>query len=218
MIKHSIWETGVIVLILLSSLKLATDTYTPLLLAQGVDIQEVSTNIDLFFNAAFFFEMLIKLIALGFCMDDGSYLRDSWNQLDFFIVNSSIFDTFMSGVDLPVIKILRMLRTLRPLRFISHNPELKMIVISLLESVGHIFNVLIVVAVVYLIFAIMGVNFFGGAFFYCSIDSFVLHNQRECEIFGGEWKRHDHNFDDAIEGMISLYVVSSLEGWPDIML
>jgi len=79
MIKHPVWENGVIALILLSSLKLATDTYTPQLLKNGVDIVDWSTNIDLFFNAAFFFEMLIKLIALGFCMDDGSYLRDSWN-------------------------------------------------------------------------------------------------------------------------------------------
>ena len=32
MIKHPIWENGVIVLILLSSMKLATDTYTPALM------------------------------------------------------------------------------------------------------------------------------------------------------------------------------------------
>lgn len=111
-----------------------------------------------------------------------------------------------------------MLRTLRPLRFISHKPELKMVVISLLESAGHIVNVLIVVAVVYLIFAILGVNFFGGGFFYCSIDQFILHTKRECLFAGGEWSRHDHNFDDVVEAMLTLYVVSSLEGWPDIML
>ena len=28
----------------------------------------------------------------------------------------------------------------------------------------------------------------------------------------------DHNFDNAFRGFLSLYVVSSLEGWPDIML
>jgi len=65
--------------------------------------------------------MFFKLIAMGLIMDDGSYLRDSWNQLDFFIVSSSIIDMAMTGVEIPVIKILRMLRTLRPLRFINHN-------------------------------------------------------------------------------------------------
>ncbi len=54
-------------------------------------------------------------------MDNGSYLTDSWSQLDFFIVVTSFIDMVFSGVNLPFIKILRLLRTLRPLRFISHN-------------------------------------------------------------------------------------------------
>ena len=129
------------------------------------------------FNIGFIFEMLFKLIAMGFIMDEGSYLRDSWNQLDYFIVMSSIVDMSLTGVDIPIIKIFRMLRVLRPLRFINHNIQLKMVVVALMESVGHIFNVLIVVAVVYLIFAIVGVNFFGGKFFYCNIDMYKLQTQ-----------------------------------------
>jgi len=34
---------------------------------------------------------------------------------------------------------------------------------------------------------------------------------------GGEWLEYDHNFDNSGTGIITLYVVSSLEGWPDIM-
>jgi len=91
----------------------------------------------------------------------------------------------LDGFDLPALKILRMLRVLRPLRFITHNYELKMVVVALLDSVGGIFNVLIVVAVVYLIFAIMGVNFFMGTFVYCSIDMYRLHNEIQCLQAGG---------------------------------
>ena len=39
----------------------------------------------------------MKLIAMGVCMDDNSYLRDTWNQLDFFIVAASLFDMALSG-------------------------------------------------------------------------------------------------------------------------
>jgi len=35
--------------------------------------------IDTFFNISFLIEMIIKQVALGFVMDDGSYLRESWN-------------------------------------------------------------------------------------------------------------------------------------------
>lgn len=164
------------VLIFASSIKLGFDTYF-LDAEKDSLIMIISTNIDLFFNFSFIFEMCVKLIAIGFIMDEGSYLRESWNQLDFFIVMSSILDMLLTGSDLQFIKILRLLRTLRPLRVISHNVALKMIVIALLESVGGIFNVTIVVLMVWLIFAIMGVNSFGGKFFYCSIDMYVLHTQ-----------------------------------------
>lgn len=156
-------------MIFLSSTKLAVDTYF-WDLDETSEIIQVSLKIDFIFNYLFISEMFFKLISLGLIMDEGSYLRDTWNQLDFFIVSSSIIDMAATGVDIPVIKVMRMLRTLRPLRFINHNVNLKMIVIALLESVGSIFNVLVVIAVVYLIFAIVGVSFYGGKFFYCSID------------------------------------------------
>jgi hypothetical protein len=147
----------------------------------------ISGIIDNAFNWLFIIEMMVKLVSLGLCMDDGSYLRDEWNNLDFFIVSSSIFDMALSDLDIPAIKILRMLRALRPLRFITHNVAMKLIVKALLESLGGIFNVLIVVAVVFLIFAIIGINFFAGKFFYCSLDKYILHNQLTCEYAGGKW-------------------------------
>ena len=211
------WENVVLVLICASSIKLATDTYMG---NQAPDSKalRISKTIDDTFNWLFISEMTVKLISLGLCMDEGSYLRDPWNCLDFFIVNSSILDMALANLDIPFIKILRMLRALRPLRFITHNVAMKMIVRALLESLGGILNVLMVVAVVFLIFAIVGINFFAGKFFYCSIDKYILHEQRECEFAGGKWMVYDHNFDDVMRGFITLYVVSSLEGWPDIML
>ena len=105
---------------------------------------------------------------MGFVMDDNSYLRDTWNILDFFIVVTSLIDLSMTNVSIGAIKILRLLRTLRPLRIISHNIEMKLIVNALFKSVGSIVNVFIVMMIVYLMFAILGVNFLSGKFFMCS--------------------------------------------------
>jgi hypothetical protein len=102
---------------------------------------------------------------MGVIQDKGSYLRDTWNMLDFFIVICSVIDLLFTNVHLPFIKVLRLLRTLRPLRFISHNVGLKMIVIALFESIGPIANVLIVVFLVWLMFAILGVNLWAGKMF-----------------------------------------------------
>ena len=82
----------------------------------------MSEDLDFVFNYLFILEFVLKVIALGFAMDEGSYLRDSWNRLDFFIVSTSIVDMLLSSTDIPALKILRMLRMIRPLRVISHNP------------------------------------------------------------------------------------------------
>jgi hypothetical protein len=34
---------------------------------------------------------------------------------------------------------------------------------------------------------------------------------------GKEWKIYDTHFDNIFGAMITLFIVSSLEGWPDIM-
>ena len=58
------------------------------------------------------------------------------------------------------VKILRLLRTFRPLRFITHNVSMKVLVISILESVNGILNVIIVLVLVWMMFAILGNNLF----------------------------------------------------------
>lgn len=124
----------------------------------------------------------------------------------------------LTNIDLPVIKILRLLRTLRPLRVISHNIAMKLIVASLFESVGAIFNVIIVVVSVWMMFAIFAINIFAGKFFYCSIGTYTYHTKYECNVNGGSWMRFNYNFDDISQAMLTLFGVASLEGWPDVMI
>jgi len=93
--------------------------------------------------------MLFKCLALGIILDKNSYLRESWSQLDCFIVIASLIDFSFVGVRLDFVKILRLLRTLRPLRFISHNKNMKTVVAALLESVSGIINVLVVMLLIW---------------------------------------------------------------------
>ena len=65
-------------LIAVSSLQLAFETYL-----QGYEkddpILESNENFGRVFTYFFLLEFLFKLIALGFIMENGSYLRESWN-------------------------------------------------------------------------------------------------------------------------------------------
>jgi len=188
------------VLIGLNSVKLGLDTYL-LETDEAAPIITISKLIDALFNIAFAVECFFKCIALGLIMDRGSYLRDGWNQLDFFIVITSLTDMILGlfiKMDFGIFKILRLLRTLRPLRVISHNVAMKMIVAALFESVGAIFNVLIVVLVVWLMFAILAINLLSGKSFYCSIDMYKYHNKMACNEVGGSWEVWDSNYDNIL--------------------
>lgn len=213
--KH--FDNFVMVLIVLSSFKLAFDSY----IMEEIESKtgfwySFSRWTDATFTILFTFEMLIKIISMGYFMDEGSYMRESWNLLDFFIVMSSLFD-LLQLAETGFIKVIRILRILRPLRFISHNKAMKMIVAALLDSGGSLFNVSIVIMVVWLMFAILAINLFAGKFFYCDIDTYLLHSKTDCLKAGGKWNRYDTNFDNALEAMKALFILASLEGWPDIM-
>jgi hypothetical protein len=92
----------------------------------------------------------------------------------------SFVDLIIEDFNVPALKILRLLRTLRPLRFISKNSGLKTLVVCLLESVGHIVNVVIVVCIVWLMFAILGVSLFSGKYNFCTIDKYEVKTEIEC--------------------------------------
>lgn len=69
--------------------------------------------------------------------------------------------------NLRVLRSLRTLRALRPLRAISRWQGMRIVVNALMYAIPSIFNVLLVCLVFWLIFSIMGVQFFGGKFFKC---------------------------------------------------
>ena len=94
---------------------------------------------------------------------------------------------------------------------------MKLIVTALLESVGHIINVVVVVLMVWLMFAILAVNLFGGKLYYCTINTYSIKTREECVAAGGKFKSYDANFDSVPSAMLTLFIVSTLEGWPDIM-
>jgi hypothetical protein len=119
---------------------------------------------DLIFNFIFIFESFVKIIAQGLLIGDKAYLKSSWSKLDFFIVITALIDMCL-GVDLSILKLFR---TLRPLRIISRNPDMKIIISSLAESMVGIFNVLIIIMCIFLMIGILGINLLGDKLNYCN--------------------------------------------------
>jgi len=47
---------------------------------------------DMVFSGIFISECVLKVVAIGFGWEDNSYIRDSWNQLDFLIVSFTVIE------------------------------------------------------------------------------------------------------------------------------
>ena len=74
--NHFLFENLVMLIIVCSSFKLAYDTYITNLPSDNIQ-QVISNDLDIFFTFFFTFEAMLKIIALGFVQDEGSYLRES---------------------------------------------------------------------------------------------------------------------------------------------
>jgi len=166
--SHAVFDRVVLLLILLSSVTLAIDN--PLNDPDGMTARAVFV-IDILLTVLFTIEMALKVIALGLVLHKESYLRSGWNMLDGTIVIISIISLAMEGNSaLSSLRALRALRALRPLRVVSRRPGLRLVVNALIGSMKSIFNVLLVVIMMFLIFGILAVNYFKGSFHVCSGD------------------------------------------------
>jgi hypothetical protein len=105
-------------------------------------------------------EMCFKIMAYGFIFNQGAYLRDTWNILDFVIVVTSLMPLFMT-VNFSV-NSLRAIRVLRPLKTITKVKVLKMIVRTLFLSFSLVLDSLYILVFVIIVFAIAGTQLFGG--------------------------------------------------------
>ena len=98
-------------------------------------------------------------------------MREVWNILDFIVVIIAVISLSMpsDGADIGTLKILRMGRLVRPLRVLSRNEGLRISIQALLVSVPAMLRLMMIVALFFLIFAIMGITLFKGYFEECDI-------------------------------------------------
>jgi voltage-dependent calcium channel L type alpha-1D len=171
MVADPLFDKVVLVLIVISTITLLMDN--PL---DDPNSQKVRSLviIDGIMTFIFTMEMILKVIAIGFVAQEGAYLRNGWNVLDFIIVVISILGYFTSGSGFKGLKALRALRGLRPLRMINRAPGLKVVVNSLIAAIPDVCNVAAICFLFLLIFGIFGVSTFKGQFHTCEGDSFDI--------------------------------------------
>ncbi|XP_039520815.1 voltage-dependent T-type calcium channel subunit alpha-1G isoform X4 [Pimephales promelas] len=121
---------------------------------------EILQDFDDFIFAFFAVEMVIKMVALGI-FGKKSYLGDTWNRLDFFIVLAGMLEYSLNLQNVSFSAV-RTVRVLRPLRAINRVPSMRILVTLLLDTLPMLGNVLLLCFFVFFIFGIVGVQLWAG--------------------------------------------------------
>jgi len=224
---HPRFESLILTCIMISSLCLALDK--PSLDSQS-GLGQFLYIIDTIFTIIFTLELTLKVVTMGLFAHEGSYLRSGWNRLDFVIVLSSLISSYVQSSTLKAFRTLRMLRTLRPLRMVSRLQGMRIVVSAIMYSAPAATNVCIFGLFMFCIYAILGVQLFMGGLGYCSdlaaTDKDDCLSRNSIEIpdprFGVQegapvWRTAVYNFDNTIQALVSLFVVTAGDGWTSIM-
>ncbi|GAB4488427.1 MAG: hypothetical protein OHK0019_04710 [Saprospiraceae bacterium] len=146
-------------------------------------------NLDLAILLIFTLEFAIKIAAEG--TRPWNYFRDPWNVFDFTVVAVCWLAHFLPSMNAGFVAVIRLARVLRVLRLVHALPQLKMLVNAMLKSIPSMGYVGILLVLLYYIYGAMGVFLFG--------------------------KNDPLHFGSLGTAMLSLFRISTLEGWTEIM-
>ena len=160
------FDNFIIVSILINTLFLCFDHYDKEILEKPYMTDAWDTTMiasGWIFNVIFFMEMIIKFVAMkGF----GNYWRVGSNQFDFVIVMSSlvniVFDAL--GIDFALVKVMRIFRALRIVRVLRRLEPVRLIVDAAFGSINSVINIFTFMMVVIIVFACLGMQFYGNMF------------------------------------------------------
>uniref|UniRef100_Q02789-2 Isoform 2 of Voltage-dependent L-type calcium channel subunit alpha-1S n=1 Tax=Mus musculus TaxID=10090 RepID=Q02789-2 len=226
-IVNATWFTNFILLfILLSSAALAAEDP---IRADSMRNQ-ILEYFDYVFTAVFTVEIVLKMTTYGAFLHKGSFCRNYFNILDLLVVAVSLISMGLESSAISVVKILRVLRVLRPLRAINRAKGLKHVVQCVFVAIRTIGNIVLVTTLLQFMFACIGVQLFKGKFYSCNDLSKMT--EEECrgyyyiykdgdptqiELRPRQWIHNDFHFDNVLSAMMSLFTVSTFEGWPQLL-
>lgn len=112
---------------------------------------------------------------------------------------------------------------------LDHCVFVQVVVNALIGAIPSIAHVFLVCMVFWLIFCIMGVQFFMGKFYKCldetgqRVPETIVQNSTQCLQMARDmnmsyvWRNSDINFDNVFNAYLALFQVATYKGWTEIM-
>jgi voltage-gated sodium channel len=171
----------IFILILSSAIIIGIETYTEIATRHRL----ILIFLDKFIILCFTLEIGLKIVSHG--KKPWNFFLDPWNVFDFVIVAICL----VPAGDTHFFAAFRILRVLRILRMITFLPKLRLIIGALVKSIPSMGYIILLIAILFYVYAIVGVFVFGAA--------------------------DPTHFGDLHHTLVTLFKVLTLEGWTDIM-
>ncbi|MEM8731339.1 MAG: ion transporter [Pseudomonadota bacterium] len=142
-------SNGILVIIIVNAVTLGMSTSDQVMSSVG----GLLTVLDRVILAIFVIEMLLKLYAYGW-----SFFRNAWNIFDLVVVGLGLLPNRSE------LSALRGLRVIRALRVLSAVPQMRAVVQALLDALPGMGAVIVMLSVVYYVFAVMATLMYGPSF------------------------------------------------------
>ena len=199
-------------------------------------------SVELVFTFVFFAEFFVQIVARNFLIGPGAYLKNPWFAFDFVIVVSGLIGLVgtlvgmggggnLSGV--------RAFRALKPLRTITGVPGMRVIVVTVLDSMKLVASASVILLWLAFVFGVVGIDQFAGELTRrCYADERAVGIVREewnlpCDAFGrggracgarefcldsGAAPNRGHtSFDDIFGASLVIFQTMTRRGWGEIM-
>lgn len=158
-VESSKFQNFIMAVIIINSVIIGLETYSAIV---GSSLGSILRVIDYICLFIFVVELILKLSVHRF-----SFFKNMTNVFDFFIITTSLLSSlYLLSIFrvMRVFRVLRTLRSLRSLRMISGLERLKTIVVALEKSVSSILWTVLLLGIIYYIFAVIGTTLFGSQF------------------------------------------------------
>ncbi|KAA0711746.1 Dihydropyridine-sensitive L-type skeletal muscle calcium channel subunit alpha-1 [Triplophysa tibetana] len=192
-VKSRLFYWLVILLVFFNTLAIATEHHQ-----QSQSLTNFQDNTNKVLLSLFAVEMFLKMYAMGL----PSYFISLFNRFDCFVVSVGVLELILVRMDIMSImgiSILRCIRLLRLIKVTRHWTTLSNLVASLLNSVRSIASLLLLLFLFIVIFALLGMQVFGGKF-----------------NFPDDQVRRS-NFDDFPQALITVFQILTGEDWNSVM-
>jgi len=179
-VGSSWFQNFVLVAILIAAVVVGLETYPEIMAQHGTWLRALDKAI----LAVFVVEIVLKIAAHG--RNWPRFFKDGWNVFDLAVVIVCLlpFKTEFAAV-------FRLVRILRVLRLISVLPRLQLIVGALLKSIPSIGYVGVLLALLFYVFAVLGVSLFG--------------------------QNDPFRFGDLQSALLTLFQIATMENWVELM-